>query len=120
MKIIYTYKIHSTAKELFTNNTFEWFTRPQPSHEASYENIDNIHPEELELHTLGSMLMETHSTDADPERIPLDARQRRPSMKRLVRQASTVNTQKSDDGTIKLTYWFWFKFKYITQEFFAI
>lgn len=83
------------------------FTRPQRSHEASYENIDNIHPE-LELHTMGSMLMATSADDqlVHPERIPLDARQRRPSMKRLVRQASTVNTQKIDDGTIKLTYWF--------------
>lgn len=56
---------------------------------------------ELELHTFA---METNA-DLDPERIPLDARQRRPSMKRLVRQASTVNTQKTE-GTMKLTYWF--------------
>lgn len=40
------------------------------------------------------------------ERTPLDARQRRPSMRRLVRQASTVNTQKTTEGTMKLTYWF--------------
>lgn len=45
------------------------------------------------------------NADEDPERIPLDARLRRPSMRRLVRQASTVNTQKTE-GTMKLTYWF--------------
>lgn len=78
--------------------------RPQQLHEASYENIDTIQPD-LELHTLGSMLMETSAGD-DPERMPLDARHRRPSMKRLIRQASTVNTQKTTEGTIKLTYWF--------------
>lgn len=43
--------------------------------------------------------------DVELERMPLDARQRRPSMKRLVRQASTVNPQKIE-GTMKLTYWF--------------
>lgn len=59
----------------------------------------------MELHTLGSMLMETGSNE-DPERIPLDGRLRRPSMRRLVRQASTVNTQKTTEGTMKLTYWF--------------
>lgn len=98
------------VKNKIKSKTLNWavhivvLSRPQQSHEASYENIDNIHPE-LELHTLGSMLMET-GVDEDPERIPLDARQRRPSMKRLVRQASTVNTQKTTEGTMKLAYWF--------------
>lgn len=41
----------------------------------------------------------------DSERIPLDTRHRRPSMRHLVRQASTVNTQKAE-GHMKLTYWF--------------
>lgn len=43
--------------------------------------------------------------NSETERLPLDARQRRPSMRRLVRQASTVNTQKAE-GAMKLTYWF--------------
>lgn len=51
------------------------------------------------------MLMDP-DRDEDLERTPLDARHRRPSMKRLVRQASTVNTQKTTGGTMKLTYWF--------------
>lgn len=80
-----------------------FFDRPQQSQDASYENIDNLRPE-MELHTLGSKLMEPDGT-SESERIPLDARQRRPSMKRLVRQASTVNTQKAE-GAMKLTYWF--------------
>lgn len=83
---------------------FVSFPRPQLSQDASYENIDNLQPE-LELHTLGSMLMQPDGV-TESERIPLDARQRRPSMKQLVRQASTVNTQKTDNGTMKLTYWF--------------
>lgn len=80
-----------------------FFDRPQQSQAASYENIDNLRPE-MELHTLGSTLMEPDGT-SESERIPLDARQRRQSMKRLVRQASTVNTQKAE-GAMKLTYWF--------------
>lgn len=79
------------------------FLRPPSSHEASYENIENLQPD-LELHTLGSMLMEP-SGNTESERIPLNARQRRPSMSRLVRQASTINTQKAE-GHMKLTYWF--------------
>lgn len=79
-------------------------SRPQQSHEGSYENIDDVQPE-VELTTLGSMLMVPDGND-EQERTALDARHRRPSMKRLVRQASTVNTQKTTGGTMKLTYWF--------------
>lgn len=95
---------HSHTCKQILSTKIVLFIRPQPSHEASYENIDNANPE-LELHALGGMLMESNA-DLDPERVPLDARQRRPSMKRLVRQASTVNTQKTNKGTMKLTYWF--------------
>lgn len=41
------------------------------------------------------------------EKTPLEiARLRRQSMKRLVRQASTMDTQKTADGAMQLTYWF--------------
>ena len=41
------------------------------------------------------------------ERTPLEsARIRRQSMKRLTRQASIMDTQKTSDGAIRLTYWF--------------
>lgn len=44
---------------------------------------------------------------SETEKTPLEvARQRRQSMRRLVRQASTVDTQKTSDGNIQLTYWF--------------
>lgn len=40
------------------------------------------------------------------ERTPLEiARQRRQSMRRLVRQTSVVDTQKTPDGVMQLTYW---------------
>lgn len=48
--------------------------------------------------------MESDGID-EMERLPFDTRHRRPSMKQLVRQASTVNTQKAE-GHMKLTYWF--------------
>lgn len=60
--------------------------------------------------------LEIGSTSAggkDRERIeptdktPLEmAKLRRQSMKKLVRQSSTVDTQKNSDGSIQLTYWF--------------
>ncbi|XP_029709294.1 carcinine transporter [Aedes albopictus] len=41
------------------------------------------------------------------EKTPLEiARLRRKSMKRLVRQASTMDTQKTAEGAMQLTYWF--------------
>lgn len=40
------------------------------------------------------------------ERTPLEQeRTRHQSMRRLVRQKSTVNTPKSEDGTMQLTFW---------------
>lgn len=85
------------------NKNIIYSYRPQLSNNASYENIDDTE-QVVELHTLGSMLMEPDGI-SETERMPLDARQRRPSMRRLVRQASTVNTQKAE-GAMKLTYWF--------------
>lgn len=41
------------------------------------------------------------------ERVPLDiTRPRRHSMRRLVRQQSIMDTQKTSDGAMQLTYWF--------------
>ncbi|KAG6459307.1 carcinine transporter isoform X2 [Manduca sexta] len=58
----------------------------------SYENLD-----QLEL--TQAPLME----DEVPE---MNATRRRSSMRKLVRQTSTVETQKDIDGNLKMTYWF--------------
>lgn len=78
------------------------FYRPDNSHSGSYENIDknarNSSDVKMELSGMNSN---------ETEKTPLEiARQRRQSMRRLVRQASTVDTQKTKDGNIQLTYWF--------------
>lgn len=56
----------------------------------SYENLD-----QMEL--TQAPLMEDTLSD-----LPI----RRSSMKKLVRQASTLETQRDIDGTLKMTYWF--------------
>ncbi|KAI5633961.1 sugar transporter domain-containing protein [Phthorimaea operculella] len=58
----------------------------------SYENLD-----QLEL-TQAPQIEDDELTDL--------ASRRRPSMRKLVRQASTVETQRDIDGNIKMTYWF--------------
>lgn len=78
--------------------------RPETSKQPSYENIDVLQ-RDMELNTLGSSLMQPDGL-AESERTPLDARHRRHSMRKLVRQASTVNTQRTTEGTMQLTYWF--------------
>lgn len=76
------------------------FSRPETSHHDSYEDIDASENIEVGLNQM------TGSPIAS-ERIPLGAtRQRRNSMKFLVRQASSLNTQKTPEGTMQLTYWF--------------
>lgn len=76
--------------------------RPDASHSGSYENIDGIAKNESDV----NMELSGMSSN-DTERTPLEiARQRRKSMRRLVRQSSTVDTQKTKDGNIQLTYWF--------------
>lgn len=74
------------------------------SNASSYEDIDDIQGG-LQLNTLGSSIMMPDGC-RESERAPLDARHRRNSMKFLVRQGSTVTTQKTTEGTMKLTYWF--------------
>lgn len=77
------------------------FNRPDVSKQSSYENIDR---DQEELEMADTIVTEpVRST----ERTPLEiARQRRQSMRRLVRQTSTVDTQKTPDGVMQLTYWF--------------
>lgn len=82
------------------------FHRVDTSQASSYENIDEL-AAEMELSTLGKTLVPERSLSPETaERMPLDARHRRQSMKRLVRQASTINPQKTTEGTMQLTYWF--------------
>lgn len=78
----------------------------ETSQASSYENIDEMGTE-LELNMLGKTLVAERSLSSETaERTPLDARHRRQSMKRLMRQASTINPQKTTEGTMQLTYWF--------------
>lgn len=81
-----------------------FFYRPDTSRNESYENIDQLQ-KDMELNTFGSTIMQPDGI-TETERTPLDARHRRHSMRHLVRQASTVNTQRTTEGTMKLTYWF--------------
>ena len=71
--------------------------RPYVPGHSSHEDIEN---DDIELSATDPSLKVNEQT-------PLDAtRHRRQSMRKLVRQASTVNTQKTPDGTMQLTYWF--------------
>lgn len=81
--------------------------RPNSSRAASYENLDGIskNASDIDLELNESMAAGINSETT--EKTPLEmARLRRQSMKRLVRQNSTVNTQKSQSGAMQLTYWF--------------
>lgn len=81
-----------------------YFFRPDTSRNESYEDIDVIQ-RDMELNMMGSSIMQPDGMK-ESEKTPLDARHRRPSMRQLVRQASTVNTQRTTEGTMQLTYWF--------------
>lgn len=76
--------------------------RPDHSRSGSYENIDDV------VRNSSDATMELSGMSSnDTEKTPLElARHRRQSMRRLVRQSSTVDTQKTKDGNIQLTYWF--------------
>ncbi|XP_068150923.1 carcinine transporter [Drosophila tropicalis] len=84
---------------------------------TSYENLDvlagssnNASEVELELRDNRRLKQQTSRTD---ERTPLDMPgpsvsgrpSHRPSMKRLVRQMSIMDTQRMHDGTMQLTHW---------------
>lgn len=63
----------------------------------------------MELNNLTTTSLLQRRSTRSGERMPLDninIKPRRNSMKNLVRQASTVNTQRTPDGTMQLTYWF--------------
>jgi hypothetical protein len=72
---------------------------------ASYENLSKQTSEvALELRTT----MENGDQDGFlDERTPLELdRRRRQTMKKLVRQQSVMDTQKTSGGAMQLTYWF--------------
>ncbi|XP_052864161.1 carcinine transporter [Anopheles cruzii] len=99
--------------ELFGKDwTFDECFRCIPSKKSpagSYENLsqDPSDPT-LELNTGVPVSAGVPATPgSSTEKTPLEvARMRRQSMKRLVRQASTMDTQKTRDGAMQLTYWF--------------
>lgn len=96
--IRYKLLTHNNISKAATN--FNLLPRPDTSHRNSYENIDAGVNAEVEQNKLPG------SPNAS-ERIPLGVtRQRRNSMKYLVRQSNSVNTQKTTEGTMQLTYWF--------------
>ncbi|XP_037903777.1 carcinine transporter isoform X2 [Hermetia illucens] len=81
------------------------------SRQGSYENFDvvlnNGIDVTLELNNTPPSLVHAGSSVESTERTPLDLnRPRRQSMKRLVRQQSVMDTQKTRDGAMQLTYWF--------------
>lgn len=86
------------------------------SQPTSYENLDVLHSNtasdvELEMNASSSSSGGRRSMRQRPksiidERTPLDgSRPSRPSMKRLVRQMSVMDTQRTEDGTMQLTHW---------------
>ncbi|XP_023298252.2 carcinine transporter [Lucilia cuprina] len=83
------------------------------SQPSSYENLDVLHSNtasdvELEMNASSSdrRSMRQRPKSIIDERTPLDInRPSRPSMKRLVRQMSVMDTQRTEDGTMQLTHW---------------
>lgn len=69
----------------------ETFFRRNESEEDSYENLDQLELTEAPT-------MEDEVSDLRPVR--------RSSMRKLVRQASILETQRDHDGSLKMTYWF--------------
>uniref|UniRef100_A0A1A9WLX5 Major facilitator superfamily (MFS) profile domain-containing protein n=1 Tax=Glossina brevipalpis TaxID=37001 RepID=A0A1A9WLX5_9MUSC len=82
-----------------------------PSQTASYENFDVLDDNttsdvELEMKASSSLARRTQPKSVIDERTPLDGkRMQRLSKKRLVRQMSIMDTQKTEDGTMQLTHW---------------
>ncbi|XP_039484490.1 carcinine transporter isoform X2 [Drosophila santomea] len=86
------------------------------SQPASYENLDvlagsSTNASEVELELRDSRRVREPAPRID-ERTPLDTAAsgsgrpvHRPSMKRLVRQMSVMDTQRTHDGTMQLTHW---------------
>ena len=74
---------------------------PVSSHSGSYESLAGRNTD-LEMNCATPMKMSN-----SPEKTPLElARLRRKSMKKLKRQPSVMDTQKTRNGGMQLTYWF--------------
>lgn len=82
-----------------------------PSQTASYENLDVLEDNatsdvELEMKASSSISRRNRPKSVIDERTPLDNRRpQRLSKKRLVRQMSVMDTQKTEDGIMQLTHW---------------
>lgn len=79
-----------------------------PTRTGSYENLDenNLNSSAVELNETVQLTAASSSCgQAERSGFPVD-RKYRQSMKRLVRQSSVINTQRSGDGAMQLTYWF--------------
>uniref|UniRef100_A0A1A9VI56 Major facilitator superfamily (MFS) profile domain-containing protein n=1 Tax=Glossina austeni TaxID=7395 RepID=A0A1A9VI56_GLOAU len=82
-----------------------------PSQTASYENLDVLEDNatsdvELEMKASSSISRRSRPKSVIDERTPLDNRRpQRLSKKRLVRQMSVMDTQKTEDGIMQLTHW---------------
>lgn len=81
------------------------------SRPSSYENLDVMHSNtasdvELEMNASSTSGRRQRPKSIVNERTPLDiGRPIRPSMRRLVRQMSVMDTQRAEDGTMQLTHW---------------
>jgi len=99
-------------------NIFYQLYRDVLSQPPSYENLDVLagssnNASEVELELRDSRRVREPAPRID-ERTPLDTTSsgsgnvrpvHRPSMKRLVRQMSIMDTQRTNDGTMQLTHW---------------
>lgn len=74
--------------------------RPDNSRASSYEDLETL-KSEMELNS-GVPTAKPSLT----EKTPLETKSRRQSMKKLARQASVMDTQKTSNGAMQLTYWF--------------
>ena len=74
---------------------------PVSSHTGSYESLAGKNTD-LEMNMATPMKM-SDSTEKTPLEL---ARLRRKSMKKLKRQPSVMDTQKTRNGGMQLTYWF--------------
>lgn len=76
--------------------------RPDNSSASSYEDLETLNQSEIELNS-GVPTVKPSVTEKTPLEV---AKSRRQSMKKLARQASVMDTQKTSNGAMQLTYWF--------------
>lgn len=77
--------------------------RPDNSRSSSYEDLETLNQSEIELNSGVPTVRPPTVTEKTPLEI---AKSRRQSMKKLARQASVMDTQKTSNGAMQLTYWF--------------